>query len=154
MTIEKDVQEALQVTKDKFGKLDNLVNCAGIGVAFKVYNFNKNTPHSLEDFTKVINVNLIGTFNVIRLAVGLIGQNEPNAIGQRGVIVNTASIAGYEGQMGQCAYSASKGGIIGMTLPLARDLATQSIRVVTIAPGTLNNKFFQIKKKIIHFRIV
>ncbi|GJQ80373.1 hypothetical protein Trydic_g12236 [Trypoxylus dichotomus] len=135
VTSEADVQTALELTKQKFGKLDNCVNCAGIGVAFKVYNFNKNQPHKLDDYAKVININTIGTFNVIRLAVGLIGQNEPNEDGQRGVVVNTASIAAYDGQMGQAAYSASKGAIVGMTLPLARDLASQGIRICTIAPG-------------------
>lgn len=135
VTSEKDIQDALEATKQKFGKLDNVINCAGIGVAFKVYNFKKDVPHTLEDFTKVINVNLIGTFNVTRLAIGLIGKNEPNPHGQRGVVINTASVAGYEGQMGQCAYASSKAGIIGLTLPLARDLSTQGIRVVTIAPG-------------------
>lgn len=135
VTSETDVQSALDLTKQKFGKLDNCINCAGIGVAFKVYNFNKNLPHKLEDYTKVININTIGTFNVVRLAVGLIGQNEPDEGGQRGVIVNTASIAAFEGQMGQAAYSASKGAIVGMTLPLARDLAAQGIRICTIAPG-------------------
>jgi len=132
---EADVQNALKLAKDKFGKLDNVVNCAGIGVAFKTYNFNKKLPHSLDDFSRVIKVNTIGTFNVIRLSVGLIGENAPNADGQRGVVINTASVAGYEGQMGQAAYSASKGAIIGMTLPLARDLASQGIRVCSIAPG-------------------
>lgn len=112
-----------------------MISCAGIGVAFKTYNFNKNLPHKLEDFSKVINVNTVGTFNVIRLAVGLIGENVPDQNGQRGVVINTASIAGYEGQMGQAAYAASKAAIIGLTLPLARDLASQGIRVCTIAPG-------------------
>ncbi|XP_017781231.1 PREDICTED: 3-hydroxyacyl-CoA dehydrogenase type-2 [Nicrophorus vespilloides] len=135
VTSESDVKNALQLTKDKFGKLDNVINCAGIGVAFKIYNFKKDQAHSLEDFSKVINVNIIGTFNVARLGVGLIGQNEPNENGQRGVVINTASIAGYEGQMGQTAYACSKAGIIGLTLPMARDLSTQGIRVCTIAPG-------------------
>jgi len=130
-----DVNNALQETKDKFGKLNALVNCAGIGVAYKTYNFNKKLPHSLEDFTKVQMVNIVGTFNVTRLAVGLIGENEPDTDGQRGVVINTASVAAFDGQMGQVAYSASKGAIVGMTLPMARDLATQGIRVVTIAPG-------------------
>ncbi|KAI9555176.1 hypothetical protein GHT06_017691 [Daphnia sinensis] len=132
---EKDVMNAISVTKEKFGKLDVAVNCAGIGVAFKTYNFNKNLPHKLEDFTKVLMVNTVGTFNVIRLAAGLMGENQPNEDGQRGVIVNTASVAAFEGQMGQAAYSASKGAIVGMTLPIARDLASQGIRVCTIAPG-------------------
>jgi len=135
VTSESDVQNALNVTKDKFGKLDNVISCAGIGVAFKTYNFNKNLPHKLEDFTRVITVNVVGTFNVARLAVGLMGQNEPNENGQRGVVINTASIAGYEGQMGQAAYASSKAAIIGLTLPMARDLSLQGIRVCTIAPG-------------------
>jgi len=130
-----DVNNALQETKDKFGKLNALVNCAGIGVAYKTYNFNKKQAHTLEDFTKVQMVNIVGTFNVTRLAVGLIGENEPDTDGQRGVVINTASVAAFDGQMGQVAYSASKGAIVGMTLPMARDLATQGIRVVTIAPG-------------------
>lgn len=111
------------------------MNCAGIGVAYKTYNFKKDLPHSLEDFTKVITVNTIGTFNVLRLGVGLIGKNQPDGNGQRGVVINTASVAGYEGQIGQAAYAASKAAIIGMTLPVARDLSTQGIRVCTIAPG-------------------
>lgn len=135
VTSESDVQAALDATKKQFGKLDSVVNCAGIAVAFKTYNFNKKLPHKLEDFAKVINVNVIGTFNVARLSVGLIGDNEPNQDGQRGVIINTASIAGYEGQMGQTAYASSKAAIIGLTLPMARDLSSHGIRVCTIAPG-------------------
>jgi len=130
-----DVENALLETKNKFGRLDATVNCAGIGVAFKVYNFNKNKAHSLEDFNKVQMVNVCGTFNVIRLAVGMMGSNEPDDDNQRGVVINTASVAAFDGQMGQAAYSASKGAIVGMTLPLARDLAQQGIRVNTIAPG-------------------
>ncbi|CAL8085391.1 unnamed protein product [Orchesella dallaii] len=132
---EKDVQAALSACKDKFGRLDVVVNCAGIGVAFKTYNFNKKLPHLLEDFQRVIDVNTVGTFNVIRLSVGLMGANEPNAGGQRGVILNAASVAAFDGQIGQAAYSASKGAIVAMTLPLARDLASQGIRVCAIAPG-------------------
>jgi len=135
VTSDSDVAKALEMTKDKFQKLDVAVNCAGIGVAFKTYNFNKQLPHKLEDFLRVLTVNTGGTFNVIRLAVGLMGQNEPNKDGQRGVVINTASVAAYDGQMGQAAYAASKGAIVGMTLPIARDLALQGIRVVTIAPG-------------------
>ncbi|XP_077982162.1 3-hydroxyacyl-CoA dehydrogenase type-2-like [Glandiceps talaboti] len=135
VTSETDVTNAIQLAKSSFGRLDIAVNCAGIGVAFKTYNFNKDRPHLLEDFQKVLNVNTAGTFNVIRLAAGEIGKNEPDADGQRGVIINTASIAAFDGQMGQVAYSASKGGIVGMTLPAARDLASQGIRVNTIAPG-------------------
>ena len=148
--------EALNATKSKYQKLDTAINCAGIGVAFKTYNFNKDRPHGLEDFTRVQMVNVVGmflnkkyvltvaniscffnlgTFNVIRLSAGLIGKNDPDMDGYRGVIINTASIAAYDGQMGQAAYSASKGAIVGMTLPVARDLASQGIRCVTIAPG-------------------
>merc|ERR1712226_799423 len=122
-------------TKANFGKLDALVNCAGIGVAFKTYNFNKQQAHKIEDFIKVQMVNVCGTFNVTRLAVGMMGTNEPDSNGQRGVVINTASVAAFDGQMGQVAYSASKGAIVGMTLPVARDLATQGIRVNCIAPG-------------------
>ena len=143
MTSETDVQKALDVAKEKYGKLDVLVNAAGIAVAFKVYNFNKNKPHLLEDFQKVVNVNLVGTFNVIRLAVALMGVNTPNEDGQRGVVINTASVAAFEGQIGQAAYSASKAGVVGMTLPLARDLSTQGIRVCTIAPGLFDTPMLQ-----------
>jgi len=138
VTSEADVENALSITKSKFGRLDAAVNCAGIGVAFKTYNFNKNRPHSLDDFIKVQMVNTVGTFNVIRLSAGLIGQNPMDDDNQRGVIINTASVAAYEGQCGQAAYSASKGAIVGMTLPIARDLSTQGIRVNTIAPGLFN----------------
>merc|ERR1719203_1133378 len=135
ITKTEDVENALAETKAKFGRLDATVNCAGIGVAFKVYNFNKGLAHSLDDFTKVQMVNTVGTFNVIRLSVGLMGANEPDDDKQRGVVINTASVAAFDGQIGQAAYAASKGAIVGMTLPLARDLASQGIRVNTIAPG-------------------
>ncbi|KAI8771725.1 3-hydroxyacyl-CoA dehydrogenase type-2 [Biomphalaria glabrata] len=143
VTSEEDVSKALQLAKDKFGGLQVAVNCAGIGVAFKTYNFNKQRPHELTDFNKVLMVNTGGTFNVIRLAAGLIGSNEPNSDGQRGVIVNTASVAAFDGQMGQAAYSASKGAIVSMTLPIARDLASQGIRVVTVAPGLFDTPLLQ-----------
>lgn len=135
VTSEADVKQALEATKKAFGQLNNVVNCAGIAVAFKTYNSKKKLSHNLEDFVKVINVNTIGTFNVCRLAVALLCENAPDANLQRGVIVNTASVAGYEGQMGQTAYAASKAAIIGLTLPLARDLSGDGIRVCTIAPG-------------------
>jgi len=138
ITKENDIKDALEEIKHKFKRLDTAVSCAGIGVAFKTYNFNKDTAHHLEDFTRVQMVNTIGTFNVIRLSAGLIGKNDPDIDNQRGVIINTASIAAYDGQMGQAAYSASKGAIVGMTLPIARDLASHGIRVVTIAPGLFN----------------
>ena len=117
----------------EFGGLHGLVNCAGIAVGEKTVG--KDGPHSLASFTKVINVNLIGTFNMIRLAAEAMSKGQPNASGERGVIVNTASVAAFDGQIGQAAYSASKGGIVGMTLPIARDLSRNGIRVVTIAPG-------------------
>ena len=99
VTSEKDVIDALAFATDKFGRIDVAVNCAGIGVAYRTFNFNKNLPHKLEDFANVINVNTIGTFNVIRLSAGVIGKNQPNQDGQRGVIINTASIAAFDGQI-------------------------------------------------------
>ncbi|XP_011140987.1 3-hydroxyacyl-CoA dehydrogenase type-2 [Harpegnathos saltator] len=135
VTSESDVQATLELTKQKFGKLNVLVNAAGIAIAHKTYNSNKKIAHHLDDFAKVIQVNTIGTFNVIRLSVGLMIENTPNQDGQRGVVVNTASVAAFEGQIGQASYSASKGAVVGMTLPIARDLAKDGIRVVTIAPG-------------------
>jgi 3-hydroxyacyl-CoA dehydrogenase / 3-hydroxy-2-methylbutyryl-CoA dehydrogenase len=110
-----------------------LVNCAGIGTAMKT--FGKAGPAKLEEFTRVIQVNLIGTFNCIRLAAAHMARNTPTGDGERGVVINTASVAAFDGQIGQAAYSASKGGIVGLTLPVARDLAELGIRVVTIAPG-------------------
>ncbi|KPI91960.1 PREDICTED: 3-hydroxyacyl-CoA dehydrogenase type-2 [Papilio xuthus] len=135
VTSKEDVQNALQTTMDKFGRLDVAVNCAGIATAARVYNFKKDQPFDLKLFQQTIEVNLIGTFNVIRLAAGMIGKNSADANGQKGVIINTASIAAFDGQIGQAAYAASKAGVVGMTLPIARDLAKQGIRVVTIAPG-------------------
>ncbi|XP_041459371.1 3-hydroxyacyl-CoA dehydrogenase type-2-like [Lytechinus variegatus] len=135
VTSTDDVTKAIDTAKESFGRLDVAVSCAGIGVAAKTYNFNKDRPHPLEEFQRVLMVNTAGTFNVARLAAGAMGKNEPNADGERGVIINTASVAAYDGQMGQAAYSASKGAIVGMTLPIARDLASQGIRVCTIAPG-------------------
>ncbi|XP_063703532.1 3-hydroxyacyl-CoA dehydrogenase type-2 [Culicoides brevitarsis] len=143
VTSEKDITEALQVAKTKFGRLDVSVNCAGIAVAVKTYNFNKKLPHKLDDFAKVLTVNTVGTFNVIRLSAGLMGENEPNKDGQRGVIVNTASVAAYDGQIGQAAYAASKAGVVGMTLPIARDLSTHGIRICTIAPGLFDTPMLQ-----------
>ncbi|MHB1249061.1 MAG: SDR family NAD(P)-dependent oxidoreductase, partial [Polaromonas sp.] len=115
------------------GKLMGLVNCAGIAPAEKTVG--KNGAHSLAVFSKTITVNLIGSFNMIRLAADAMGKNEPEATGERGVLISTASVAAYDGQIGQAAYSASKGGIVGMTLPIARDLARSGIRNMTIAPG-------------------
>jgi NAD(P)-dependent dehydrogenase (short-subunit alcohol dehydrogenase family) len=133
VTDEESVKAALAIAKERFGGLHVAINCAGIGTAERV--LGKTGPHSLASFSRVISVNLIGTFNVSRLAAALIAEGQPNESGERGVIINTASIAAFDGQIGQAAYSASKGGIVGMTLPLARDLARHGIRVVTIAPG-------------------
>lgn len=143
VTSENDVTKALEVAKDKFGRLDVAVSCAGVTCAFKTFNFNKQLPHRLEDFARIMTVNTVGTFNVIRLSAGVIGQNEPNKDGQRGVIINTASIAAFDGQIGQAAYSASKAAIAGMTLPIARDLSTQGIRIMTIAPGLFDTPLLQ-----------
>ena len=216
VTNENQVASAIQETASKFGRLDVCVNCAGIAVAYKTYNFNKGLAHKVEDFTKVLmvrwlcensgrieydcmcnvcadrlidwsidwltdwlielfdcsiywligwligrlidwlveialpcfeltvvtfgcslQVNTVGTFNMSRLAAGLIGKNEPSTDGERGVIINTSSVAAFEGQIGQVAYSASKAAIAGMTLPMARDMAGQGIRVVAIAPGAV-----------------
>lgn len=138
-----DVKNALDEVKSKFGKLDCVVNAAGIAVAFKTFNSLKNQIHAIEDFQRVLDVNTTGTFNVIRLSAQLMCENSPNQDGQRGVIVNTASVAAYEGQIGQAAYSASKAAIVGMTLPIARDLAGDGIRVVTIAPGLFDTPLLQ-----------
>ncbi|MBI3651924.1 MAG: SDR family NAD(P)-dependent oxidoreductase [Acidobacteria bacterium] len=129
---EASVQAAVDAAV-AFGELRGAINCAGIGTAEKTVG--KNGAHRLATYQKVIQVNLIGTFNVLRLAAAAMAANEATAAGERGVIVNTASVAAFDGQIGQIAYSASKGGIVGMTLPAARDLASLGIRVMTIAPG-------------------
>jgi NAD(P)-dependent dehydrogenase (short-subunit alcohol dehydrogenase family) len=131
--LEAEPIEAAVATATEGGELRVSVCCAGIGWAQRTVS--KQGPHDLEIFSNVIKVNLIGTFNVLRLAAAAMVDNEPDADGQRGVCVNTASIAAYDGQIGQVAYAASKGGIVGLTLPAARDLAGRGVRVVTIAPG-------------------
>jgi NAD(P)-dependent dehydrogenase (short-subunit alcohol dehydrogenase family) len=130
---EVQVEAAVDRAVEALGSLRIGVNCAGIGWAQRTVT--RDGPHPLGPFRKVIEVNLIGTFNMVRFAADRMSRNEPDAGGERGVIVNTASVAAYEGQIGQVAYSASKGGIVGMTLPIARDLASLGIRIVTIAPG-------------------
>jgi NAD(P)-dependent dehydrogenase (short-subunit alcohol dehydrogenase family) len=117
------------------GKLMGLINCAGIAPAEKTVG--KNGAHALATFTKTITVNLVGSFNMIRLAAQAMSQNDPEPTGERGVLISTASVAAYDGQIGQAAYSASKGGVVGMTLPIARDLARNGIRNMTIAPGIM-----------------
>ena len=140
VTNEAEIQDAISKTVKIFGKINAVVNCAGIGVGEKVVS--KDKVHDLDRFKKVIEVNLVGTFNVIRLAAEKMVQNDPNEEGERGIVINTASVAAFEGQIGQAAYSASKGGIVGMTLPLARDLARSGVRVMTIAPGLIDTPLF------------
>ncbi|HHY54636.1 MAG TPA: 3-hydroxyacyl-CoA dehydrogenase [Chloroflexi bacterium] len=130
---EEEIKAAVALAVEVFGGLHGVINCAGIAIAEKV--LSKRGVHDLGAFTRVLQVNLIGAFNVIRLAVAAIAQNPPGASGERGVIINTASVAAFDGQIGQAAYAASKGGVAAMTLPLARDLASLGIRVMTIAPG-------------------
>jgi len=134
VTSEEEVSAALDRTLEAFGGVHAVVNCAGIGSASRTVD-RDGTPFDLRVFRHTVEVNLVGTFNVIRLAAARMLGNAPNEAGERGVVVNTASIAAFEGQIGQAAYSASKGGIVGMTLPIARDLAKSGIRVCTIAPG-------------------
>ncbi|MEE9913946.1 MAG: SDR family NAD(P)-dependent oxidoreductase [Deltaproteobacteria bacterium] len=133
VTNEADVRGAIKAAVDRFGKINVAVNCAGVPDAGKV--LGRKGPLPLASFNKVVQINLVGTLNVIRLAVEQMVNNIPNDEGEKGVIVNTASIAAFDGQIGQAAYAASKGGIVGMTLPIARECADYGIRVVTIAPG-------------------
>ncbi len=133
VTAEADGKAAVALAQKEFGGVHVLVNCAGIGTAERTVG--KDGPHNLAHFTKVVTINLIGSFNMIRLAAAAMVNASPNAAGERGVIINTASVAAFDGQIGQAAYSASKGGIVGMTLPIARDLSRNGIRVCTIAPG-------------------
>ncbi|MGG6896659.1 MULTISPECIES: 3-hydroxyacyl-CoA dehydrogenase [Rhizobium] len=133
VTEEGDAQAAIDTAQERFGHLHGLVNCAGVAPGEKV--IGRNGPHRLDSFARTIGINLIGTFNMIRLAAAAIAKNEPDAEGERGLIVNTASIAAFDGQVGQAAYAASKGGVAAMTLPIARELARSGIRVVTVAPG-------------------
>jgi NAD(P)-dependent dehydrogenase (short-subunit alcohol dehydrogenase family) len=136
VTDEESVQTAVDAAREQEGGLYGVVNSAGVAIAEKV--LGKNGPHAPDSFTKVVQVNLVGTFNIIRLAAAAMKENEPTDggdEGERGVIVNTASVAAFDGQIGQAAYSASKGGVVAMTLPIARELADYGIRVMTIAPG-------------------
>lgn len=140
VTDEQCVKKAFDAVEQKYGGVHIVVNCAGIATARKV--LGKKGPAPLEDFVRVIQVNLVGTYNVIRLAVEKIVAHEPDEGGERGVIINTSSVAAFEGQIGQSAYSASKGGVVSMTLPLARELADYGIRVVGIAPGLFETPMF------------
>jgi NAD(P)-dependent dehydrogenase (short-subunit alcohol dehydrogenase family) len=132
---DSSARACINAAAQQFGAIHGLVNCAGIAPAEKV--LGKEGPHGLDSFAKVVTVNLIGTFNMIRLAADAMAKNNPNDQGERGVIVSTASVAAFEGQIGQAAYTASKGGVAAMTLPIARELARTGIRVLTIAPGIM-----------------
>jgi 3-hydroxyacyl-CoA dehydrogenase / 3-hydroxy-2-methylbutyryl-CoA dehydrogenase len=136
VTSPDEVAAAVALAVERFGTIHVAVNCAGVGAAMRTVT--KQGPMPLEIFAKVTAVNLTGTFNVLRLAAAQMARNTPNEEGERGVIVNTASAAAFDGQIGQAAYSASKGGVVAMTLPIARDLASLGIRVMTIAPGTFD----------------
>jgi NAD(P)-dependent dehydrogenase (short-subunit alcohol dehydrogenase family) len=133
VTNRASAERCVETAVREFGGLHGLINCAGIALAERTVG--KEGPHRLESFARVINVNLVGTFNMIAVTATQMSKGEPSAAGERGVIVNTASVAAFDGQIGQAAYSASKGGVVGMTLPIARDLSRSGIRVMTIAPG-------------------
>lgn len=147
LAVEVDVQNTgeisagIDATIERFGRLDAAINCAGIGWAERTLD-RENQAASIDSYRRVININLVGTFDVTRIAASHIAKNEPNDSGERGVIVLTASLAAFDGQIGQAAYSASKGGIVGMTLPLSRDLAAVGIRVVTVAPGLIDTPIY------------
>ncbi|MHC1724843.1 MAG: 3-hydroxyacyl-CoA dehydrogenase [Syntrophobacteraceae bacterium] len=136
VTSEESVRDAIGKTVETFGSINALINCAGVADPGKV--LSKKGPLAISSFNRVVQINLIGTFNVMRLAVERMVANTPFENGERGVIINTASIAAFDGQIGQSAYSASKAGIVGMTLPVARECAEYGIRVITIAPGLFN----------------
>ncbi|VVE39064.1 3-hydroxy-2-methylbutyryl-CoA dehydrogenase [Pandoraea morbifera] len=133
ITREEDVQRLVDTAKSAFGQLNGVVNCAGLVTGERI--LGKQGPHRLDSFARIINVNLIGTFNVLRIAAAAMAEGEADAEGERGVVVNTASVAAFDGQIGQAAYAASKGGVAALTLPAARELARVGVRVVTIAPG-------------------
>jgi len=142
VTSEEGVQSAIEKTMDAFGCINVLINCAGIGDPGKM--LSKKGPMPLNTFNRMVQINLVGTFNVARLAVAEMVKNGPNEDGEKGVIINTASVAAFDGQIGQPAYAASKAGVVGMTLPLARECAEYGIRVMTIAPGLFNTPLLDI----------
>uniref|UniRef100_A0A5S6R645 3-hydroxyacyl-CoA dehydrogenase type-2 n=1 Tax=Trichuris muris TaxID=70415 RepID=A0A5S6R645_TRIMR len=138
VTSEKDVEEALNLCRTRFGKLDVLINCAAIGVALSVYNVTEKRPHPLDPFEKLLKVNVTGNFNLIRQSIGLMLERNVKENEERGLIIQTSSTAAFDGQQGQLAYAAASGALNSMTLPLARDCARFGIRAVTIAPGLFN----------------
>jgi NAD(P)-dependent dehydrogenase (short-subunit alcohol dehydrogenase family) len=142
ITGEEGVQSAIKKTLDSFGSINTVINCAGIGDPGKM--LSKKGPMPLALFNRMVQINLVGTFNVARLAVAEMVNNNPNEDGEKGVIINTASVAAFDGQIGQPAYAASKAGVVGMTLPLARECADYGIRVMTIAPGIFNTPMLDI----------
>ena len=133
VTVEAEVAAAVEVAVSAFGALHGLVSCAGVAPAERI--LGRDGPHGLDSFARTVAINLVGTFNALRLAAEAMARNAPDAEGERGVIVNTASVAAFDGQIGQAAYAASKGGVAALTLPAARDLARHGIRVVAVAPG-------------------
>jgi len=141
VTDAQQVEQQVAEVITHYGKVNTLISCAGIATPGKVVS--QKGPLALDRFEQVIQVNLIGTFNVLRVAAHAMQQNEPNEEGERGVIINTASVAAFEGQIGQVAYSASKGGVVGMTLPIAREFARDGIRVMAIAPGLIETPLFE-----------
>jgi len=141
VSAEADALACVDKAVATFGGLQGLINCAGVGTPEKV--LNKTGPQALANFQKVIDINLIGTFNMLRLAADAMSKGQPNAAGERGVIVNTASVAAFDGQIGQPAYAASKAGVVGLTLPVARELARFGIRVCTIAPGLFHTPMME-----------
>jgi 3-hydroxyacyl-CoA dehydrogenase/3-hydroxy-2-methylbutyryl-CoA dehydrogenase len=145
VTSDESVQAAIAKALEAFGGINVVINCAGVGDPSKV--LSKKGPMPLSFFNRVIQINLVGTFNVIRLAVEQMVKNVPNEGGEKGVIINTASVAAFDGQIGQPAYSASKAGVVGMTLPLARECSDYGVRVMTIAPGLFNTPMLSILPK-------
>ena len=145
VTSDESVQAAVKKTMEAFGAINCAINCAGVGDPGKV--LSKKGPMPLTFFNRVVQINLVGTFNVIRLTVEQMVKNTPNEDGEKGVIINTASVAAFDGQVGQPAYSASKAGVVGMTLPLARECAEYGVRVMTIAPGLFNTPMLAILPK-------
>ena len=141
VTVEASVKAAVDLCISAFGGIHGAVNCAGVAPGERVVG--KNGPHSLANFRRAVEINLIGTFNVIRLAAHAMSTRAPNASGERGIIINTSSVASFEGQIGQAAYAASKAGVNGMTLPIAREFAKLGIRVMTIAPGIFDTPMLQ-----------